>query len=469
MGSRSLVAARPPGTERPALILIVQILLGIATLAVLVGAFFASKYWHWAHVLVLVAFYFVAVGYGILAARSLETRLKFQKQLFDAQESLQQQVVLNDALQRGTQDPSLVNQLAARDILAAQDAESFPGVVQQEHQLRMQNRSRGRVWRNAIPLGPPDPTTGVIEVGFNEKRPIVAASDDAVEGEEAPVAEEGESAAAPAAPPTPLELEPDSIVYVFEQGPLEGAEGRPPNQYIGEFRVDSVAGRVAKLEPLDQLGLDPYATERLIASAKRQGPWIVYRSMPADDRDLFAGLDEETLRKLLPEQVVEEYLRDNTEAQPDDPEDRLVSVDADGNLVPPDEAEERGVAKVYRRRMRDYALLLNTQEALRAELESRRLALESDIARLNDSLKGAQELEAYRQQELAKWRADFAAVQREKLAIGKHKSELVAQVENARKLLDQTLQQNAQLAQARLSRRGALTPIGPGELDVDAL
>jgi hypothetical protein len=452
------------------LILIVQILLGIATLAVLVGAFFASKYWHWAHVLVLVAFYFVAVGYGILAARSLDTRLQYQKQLFDAQESFQQQVVLNDALRRGTQDPSLVNQLAARDILAAQDAELFPGVVQQEHELRMQNRSRGRVWRNAIPLGAPDPTTGIIEVGFNEKRPVAAASDDdAIDGEEAPVAEEGEAAAEPASPPTPLELEPDSIVYVFEQGPLEGVEGRAPNQYIGEFRVDSVAGRVAKLEPLDQLGLDPYATDRLIASAKRQGPWIVYRSMPADDRDLFADLDEETLRKLLPEQVVEEYLRDNTEAQPDDPEDRLVSVDADGNLVPPDEAEERGVSKVYRRRMRDYALLLNSQEAQRAELESRRLALESDIARLAASLKGAQDLQAYREQELAKWRADLAAVQRENRAIGKHKAALVAQVENARKLLDQTLQQNAQLAEARLSQRGELVPLGPGALDVDAL
>ncbi|QDV72260.1 hypothetical protein [Botrimarina mediterranea] len=450
--------------------MIVTILLGVVTLFVLVGAFFASKYWHWAHVLVLVAFYFAAVGYAILAARSLDTRLQYQKQLAEAEVNLEQQVVLNDAMKRGTQDPQLVNQLAAREILAAQDAESFPGVVQQEHVLRMQNRSRGRVWRNVIPLGAPNPETGAVEVGFNEKRPAGAAAEgEAIEGEEPPI--EGEEAAAEPAERTPLELEPDSIVYVFEAGPLEGTDGQSTNQYLGEFRIDSVepAARTAVLEPLDHLATDPYATDRLIKSSQRNAPWIVYRSMPADDRDLFAGMDEETLRRLLPEQVVEEYLRDGTPAQPDDPEARLVSIDADGNIVPPDEAEERGVAKIYRRRMRDYALILNNLEAQRAELVSRRLSLESDIAKLNTALAGAKELTAYREQELAKWQADFAAVERERQAINSHKAALLAQVDNARRLLDQTLEQNAQLASARLSERGSLTPIGPGELDVDAL
>jgi hypothetical protein len=450
--------------------LIVTILLGVLTLFVLVGAFFASKSWHWAHVLVLVAFYFAAVGYALLAAKSLDTRLTFQKQLADAEKSLEQEVVLNDALQRGTQDPQLIGQLAGREILAAQDTEEFPGVVQQEHELRMQNRSRGRVWRDAFPQGAPDPQTGAVVVGFNEKRAAgAAAEEESIEGEEAPI--EGEEAPAEPASRTPLELEPDSIVYVFEDGAQEGGEGGATNQFLGEFRIESVdpAARTAVLEPLDHLETDPYATDRIIKSTQRNARWIVYRTMPADDRDLFAGMDEETLRKLLPEQVVEEYLRDGTPAEPDDPEERLVSIDADGNVVPPDDAEEKGVSKIYRRRMRDYALMLNNFEAKRAELVSRRLALESDIAKLNTSLKGAKELTAYREQELAKWQADFAAVERERQAIGKHKAALLAQVENARKLLDQTLEQNAQLASARLTERGALTPIGPGELDVDAL
>lgn len=448
----------PACPERPALI--VTILLGVVTLFVLVGAFFASKFWHWAHVLVLVAFYFAAVGYAVLAARSLSTRLEHQEKLAKAEQGLEQERALIDGLERGTTDSQIVNQLAGREIDAAIDADTFEGVNQQEHRLRLQNRMRGRVWREAYPQGPPDPQTGLVEVGFNERRSATPADEEGVE----PV----EEAAAPSAP-TPLGLEADAIVYVFEQGPMEGAEGRGPNQYIGEFRVDSVSGRLAKLEPLDQLELDPYATERLINSARRKGPWIVYETMPADDRDLFVGMDEETLRRLLPEGVVEEYLRDGTPSKPDDPEERLVSVDENGDIVPPDEADERGVAKIYRRRMRDYTLLLNDLEAQRAELVSRQLALESDIAKLESALAGAKELQAYREAELSKWRADLAAIQRENRAIGAHKSTLLAQVENARRLLDQTIEQNAQLASARAADRGVLIPLGSGALDVDAL
>src|SRR5690606_34206183 len=107
----------------------------------------------------------------------LSTRLEWQKKLADAQQSLDKEVVLIDAIQRGTQDPQLVGQLAGRSILAAQDTDAFPGVVHQEHVLRMQNRSRGRVWRDAFPQGAPDPQTGAVLVGFNEKRAAGAAAE----------------------------------------------------------------------------------------------------------------------------------------------------------------------------------------------------------------------------------------------------------------------------------------------------
>lgn len=435
--------------------MIVTILLGVVSLAVLVLAFVASKYWHWAQVTVLVLFYFACVGYGALAARSLDTRLEHQKRLYDAQKQLTQQAELYDGLLRGSTDPKIVNRLASSGTLAAEGGNSIDGATQLEHRLRMANRQRGRIWRNAQPAG----TAGAGGYQVNVEFPVAAPTN----GNDLDGAFPEQSE--PQGPPPALGLEPDSIVYVFEQGPLEGSEQMAPRHYLGEFRVESVEGRQAVLDALDQLELDDHATERLINS---RGPWIIYESMPADSRDLFAGLDEETLRKLLPASVIEEYVRDGTPATPDDPPARLQGVDADGNLVPPD-AEDKAVAKQYRRRLRDYAMLLADLEANRAELIAREQAITSDIAKLEAALKGAEEIREYREEEITKWRHDLAAVERERKAIEAHASTLQSQVDKATRLLEATLRENAQLAQVRASKRGVLTPMGSGALDVDAL
>lgn len=436
--------------------MIVTILLGVTTLAVLVLAFLATKVWHWAHVLVLVAFYFASVGYAVLAARSLDTRLKYQKEIAKAEADFEQQTAMNHGLLRGTSESSVKNRLAGRDVLAADTDGPMPGTVDLEHQLRMKSRMRGRVWRFAQKLSFDEPT-GMVEVGF----PVKPATP--------PTEEEGfadEAPAEPTGPPPALGLEPEAIVYVFEQGPLEGFnEESGPRHYVGEFRVDSVEGRKATLESLDQLELDEAATERLVESG---GPWIVYESMPADDRDLFADMDEETLRRLLPNNSVREYLRDRTPSTPDDPPERLEAIDADGNPVLLD-AEGEAVATRYRRRLRDYTLLLNDLEARRAELVARTQAVTADIEKLRISMEGAEVIRAYREAEIAKWRADLNAVERDRNAIEQHVAALESQVGNARRLLEETLEENANLASFRLSERGVLTPFGSGALDVDAL
>lgn len=436
--------------------MIVTILLGVVTLAVLVFAFLATKVWHWAHVLVLVAFYFACVGYAVLAARSLDKRLEYQKQIAKAETDFEQQTAMNDGLQRGTTESAIKNRLAGRDVLAAEADGPMRGTVELEHQLRMTSRMRGRVWRFAEKLSV-DQQTGFVSVGF----PVKPSSDPA-EGDD----EFAEAPAEPAGPP-PLGMEPDAIVYAFEQGPLQGFnEQSGPRLYIGEFRVDSVEGRKATLEPLDQLELDDDATERLLSS---DGPWIVYESMPADDRDLFADMDEETLRRLLPASSVEEYLRDRTLSTPADPPERLEAIDADGYPVPPDDTEGKAVATRYRRQMRDYTLLLNDLEAQRAELVARTQAITADIDKLQAALKGAEAIRDYREAEIAKWRTDLVAVERDRRAIEQHVSALESQLGNARRLLDSTLEENAKLASFRLESRGVLVPFGSGALDVDAL
>ncbi len=437
--------------------LTVTILLGVVTLAVLVLAFLASKVWHWAHVLVLVAFYFASVGYAVLAARSLEVRLPNQRRLAKAEAELERQSKLIDALQRGTNDGATINQLASRDVLAADGEGDLRGTIELEHKLQMINRMRGRVWRNAV-KGGVDPQNGRVQVGFPFKRAVASDEDDA-----APLDEE----TTPAGPPPALGLAEDSIVYLFEQGPMEGlAEGSGPRRYLGEFRVEEVSDRTATLEPLDQLELDPNAAERLLQS---NGPWIVYETMPADDRDLFAGMDEETLRRMLPAGSVEEYVRNGTTATPDDDPSRLVGIDAEGNIVPPDDPDGKEVSKQYRRRLRDYAYLLNDYERERAELFAREQAITEDLVKLAAALKDAQAVEAYRQDELAKWQDDLTAVQRDRQALEAHVAALQKQLANAKRLLTETLRENAQLAEGRLVNRGVLVPFGAGALDVDAL
>lgn len=442
--------------------MIVTILLGVVSLVVLVAAFLASKVWHWGHVTALVLFYFASVGYALLAARSLEPRSKHQNGYQKQVAQLEEQSVLNEALERGATEAqnAIINKLSARDVLAAQEAselnEAMPGANDLEHQLRMISRIRGRVWR-FVQRGPVNPETSAVTVGF----PI-----------RAPVAEEGaesfeEEAAEPAGPPPAVGLEPDAIVYVFQQGPVEGVEEDPaPNGYIGEFRVSAVQGREAILEPLDQLELDDVAQERLLES---NGPWMIYETMPADSRDLFAALDEDTLRRLMPAASVEEYLRDGGEATPDDPAMRLEAVDEEGNFVAENDPERKAVRKLYRRRLRDYAYLLNDFERERAGLIAREQALTADIASLNQALADAEKTQAYRREERAKWQADLDAVERERRAIETHEAALKSQVATARKLLDLTLQENARLAAAQASSAGALAPLGSGALDIDAL
>lgn len=437
--------------------LIVTILLGVATLAVLGLAFLASKYWHWAHVLVLVLFFFSSAGYAILAAKSLDNRLGYQKKVADSEKALEQQVELNEALSRGSEDRSVIGKLAAREVLAAQGDGDLEGVVRLAHELRIKSRVRGRVWRFAGPTGPVNQETGAVTVAFPVQR-AQATEEDAFAGE---ASEE------PQGPPPALGLTPDSIVYLFEQGPVEGFEQDPaPNAYLGEFRVDDVQGREASLEPLDQLELDPVGAERLLQS---RGPWIVYETMPADYRDLFAELDEETLRRLLPASSVGEYLRDGTPATPDDDPNRLVGVDSEGNLVPPDDPDGKEVAKQYRRRLRDYTFLLNDYERERAQLYAREQAVTEDLAKLAAALENAKKVESYRQDELGKWQDDLAAVDRDREAIERHAAALQSQVERARRLLDETLRTNEQLASARLERRGRLVPFESGGIDIDAL
>ncbi len=427
--------------------MLVPILLGVITLVVFVAVFLARKHWHWAHLLLLVAFYFSAVGYVVLASQSLSIRVKYQEQEDRALEQTEKLLAENEAIATGTKERSILTRLRNKEVMVPEESVETGGILRLEHQVRMLNRDHGRVWRGAVPMAI-DQQTGKATVGF----PLAVAT--------SPEEEEPSEETPPAA--GPLGLQEDAVVHIFEQGPASN-EPESGRQYLGEFRVTEVEGRQAMLEPLGQLELDPYAGERLLNS---QGPWTIYESMPVDDLDLFTRFSEDELKQLLPAESVEEYLRDGEPATSDDDPFRTEGLNADGDPVG---ADEEAVSYRFRRLPRDYAYLFKDWGREQADLIAQMQASQVDVAKLTAALSGAKELKSFREEELQKLENDLKLLQRDREAITQHVKALQAHIAKAERLLEETLRLNASLAEQIAGAQGALKPVGSGALDVDAL
>ena len=387
--------------------MIIQILLLILVLASLVVAYLSAKTWHWAHVLLVLGVFLLAVAYLFLAAETLRINAIWRAQANRLEQDLADTQTRIDALERGTEDSRLIGTLAGDEVKVPEEAEAIPSLGDLDHRLHLETRLRGRVWRDVKPAGV-DPQNGVV-------RALVES-------------------------PTPSGVKPNSILFVFEQGepalpePAEGA------QYLGEFRVTAVTEQEVTMTPV--LPLDDFEWQRLSGSQK---PWMLYEAMPVDRYSLFAGKSEEELRKMIPEQSVEEYIRQGQAAGPDDDEWHRVGFDEAGNQLGPDDLDKAARVE-YRRRLRDYTTEFD-------ELARQRVLLLTDVAatiqdneRLQAALKSAQELEAFRNEELRKLRIDLAGVTKERETIEGHLAVVERQLANAQRLLDETLRENARLA-----------------------
>ncbi|TWT88196.1 hypothetical protein Mal64_16750 [Pseudobythopirellula maris] len=434
--------------------MIAQILIGVLVLTVLVAWFFSVKHWHWAHVLAVAALFFFAVGYAILLSLTFDARIKPQKALATATEKLEQQTAENTATALGTEDRTLVNRLRNKGLNIPDDAQEIGGVRELDHQLKMRNRTRGRVWRGVQPTSEVDPETGQIRIGF----PVVsAATTDENAFEEQP---------ADQAEPAPVGIDADAVLYVFEQGEPNTVNPEEGAQYLGEFRVTEAAGREATLEPV--LLMDERSFNRF---ANSNGPWVVYETMPIDSAGLFAELSDEELRQLIPEESVEEYLRDGEEASVDDDEWRREGLDEDGKVVGVDNLSD-AVRFRYRRQQRDYAYLFQEYAKEYVELQASIQAQEQDILKLQNALKSAKELTSFRQDEIDRLQKDLEGAKRDRARIERHVATLRSQIEKAERLLSATLRSNAELV-SRIAERqeafGQAVAAPRGALDVDAL
>jgi hypothetical protein len=393
----------------------IWIVILVLFLVAVVGAYFASRTWHWAHVLVAVGIFLAAIGYFVLAAETLRINAILRSQANATQQELDQVTAKIEALRAGTRDAQVINQLAADEVQVPEAADQIPSIADLEHRLHMQTRIRGKVWRRVAPAGF-DPQRAALRV--------------AVES------------------PQPSGIEPDTILFVFEEGAPTLPDPTRGPQYLGEFRVVEVAGPQVTLESIQQL--DEFEVRRL---AGTRGPLALHETMPVDQHALFAGLSEAELRKLLPEQSVEEYVRHGGRPTSDDDQFRRMEVDEQGNLVGPD--YEGTTQERYQRRLRDYSVefdeLAQRRVVMLADLE----AVVKDNERLAAALVSAKQLQAFREDQIRKLGTDLAGVAKEREIIERHLAALEQQLANTRQLVADAVAENVRLADqlAQLQRQ----------------
>lgn len=393
--------------------MIVQIGLPILLLAALVVAYLSAKTWGWGHVSLGLALFFATLGFLVLGAETLRIHAVLRKQVQDRETRLAQVAAQDAALIRGTDDPQIINQLAAAELTVPEGAEEIPGINELRHQTHLVTRIRGRVWREVAPAGPPDAQTFAVKVRV--------------------------------AAPDPHGIAEGTLVYAFLTGPAPSAQQPQGASFLGEFRVvGDATGPELTLVPVMNWAPTDAEVARLAAAVQARAPWELYEAMPVDRHDIFAGMTEEQLRQILPPQSVEEYIRQGTEAKPDDDEWHRVGYDADGNRLGI-ENWDKAVTFRYERQLRDYGFLFHELAQRRTELIADIAAVKQDTERLNAALVSAKQLEQYRIEEKRKLQHDLAGMQRDLAAIEQLQTQVEQQLTNARQALTTFLADNNRL------------------------
>jgi len=375
---------------------LVYIVLGLLFLLSIAAAWLSARTWPVGQV-ILVYVIFLATGFYVyLSAKSLAVRQRYRTQVERLEATLQDLRAENAALEFGQETEQ-------------SRGAKLGGIRQVRNALHQITLRRGRVWRDATVAEPAGP----------EGRVTVAVPE-----------------------PSPHGIEQDTILFVFEQGPAsDGA------QYLGEFQVtaaDPEAGTVTMAPSLDMTAAQ---LERLQAS---QMPWALYEFLPQDRDDVFASLDEEALRQILPADSVDFYLRNGQPAEADDPDERIEGVLEDGTTAPLDVLRDRGeldnvVARRYVRSLRDYQYLFRELGRQRVVDRERIAQVERDTALLQGALERARQDIAYRQDEKQKLDADLARLRSERDVLKDYLERLDVQVANVQRALDATLRSNAGL------------------------
>ncbi len=221
--------------------------------------------------------------------------------------------------------------------------------------------------------------------------------------------------------PSPHNIVPGTILYCFDSAPIDEEGG-----YIGKFTVGDVDDTKIQMKPSMEMtksetkGLhpNPHLTDKL---KKASEAWNVYEKMPRDEHAMYAKMDEEKIRELMPESTADEFVNDGKD-DPDHP------------------------GMKYERKLRDYERIFDAVSSKSAKLDDLIIAAEFDAAYANSALEDAKGLETA-QENLKKQLADqLDKVRAERDAVAAHLKTLNARYNTYVQRIKQVRAENIKLA-----------------------
>jgi len=321
----------------------VQIGLAVALLLSLFATYLNTKTWRVPQVIFAFLVFLAGAVAWFMGAATLKMHDSWRSSADVLEKKVQQATAEAEALREGTEDESLRTRLQNEE-----PAFAAGGVKKLRDELEMLTYGRGRVWRNTTPDVPAE--DGTVQVGIET--------------------------------PTPHDISPNQILFVFEQGAVNHDEQANPPVYLGEFKVTEAGEAGIQLAPALEL-----SEAELTRLRNSQGPWIIYEVMPQDRTDLFADMTDAELRSLFPK-TAEQYIRDGGPARDDDPEEHVV----DGT---------------YHRPLRDYRTRLREIHLQQHENRQRKLQLETDTKLMQDAVAQAEKDIEFRKQQIADLQYDL--------------------------------------------------------------
>lgn len=193
--------------------------------------------------------------------------------------------------------------------------------------------------------------------------------------------------------PSPHNIIQGTILYCFDAVNIE--EG---GAYIGKFVVTQVEDAKIQLHPAMNCDSQGKPLPELVKKLKTSGgDWNLYEKMPIDERAIFADMSEASLKEIMPETSVEEYIKDGKD-DPDHPGSKYV------------------------RKLRDYEMLFNSCSAKLAKLEDLIQAATFNVAYLENTLADVKLQQTFQEKVNEESKTKKASISKERNAIVKHLS-----------------------------------------------
>ncbi|MCA9151783.1 MAG: hypothetical protein KDA92_20915, partial [Planctomycetales bacterium] len=310
-------------------------ILGIIVVVFFILAYLAARTWVVWHVVILSFLFLFSLVFMMFAAATLKVQDRWRGQYTKLTQEVEDEEDRNDKLTNGSiLDEELgLKQLRAEATRAASD--------------------RGRVWRNLRLADVGENQLVFNTASWGDAGCATAAGggeEDAFE-EEAPAEDAAAGDGNAAAPPAPISLglEPNAVVFAFKEAPmrvlpepiqaaLDSAEllekdtqgfCKVPVFYMGEFKV--VGDPNANPAALTLAATMPLSDSQIAQLDDANSTWVLYEIMPVDSHEVFAGATPEQVGALLAlgaadpasvQQSLQEYVRDQQQANDNDPPER---------------------------------------------------------------------------------------------------------------------------------------------------